>query len=73
MSEKKYGLTELLDEYGCADMYDFLETYGHDSCVPGICTKCGTSYEYEPDQDRGWCSNCESNTVVSGLILIGVI
>jgi hypothetical protein len=34
---------------------------------------CSNVYEYEPDQDKGWCDCCASNTVKSGLILAGMI
>ena len=27
----------------------------------------------EPDQDRGWCEMCEKGTLVSGLVLGGII
>jgi len=70
---KKYGMDELLEEYGMDDIMQFISEFGHDSIVPGICTECGASYEYEPDQDKGFCEECGSNTVVSGLILMGVM
>ena len=40
---------------------------------PSICTNCGYITNMEPDQDRGWCESCEKNTVVSCLILAGII
>jgi hypothetical protein len=44
------------------------------SC-PAICTNgnCGYTTLMEPDQDRGWCEECNKGTVVSGLILAEVI
>ena len=52
-----------------------LEAATFDSVSPGICTKpdCGGTIEVEPDQDRGWCPVCGSNTVMSALILAGII
>jgi len=67
-----YGINELLDSEGL-DSMEFLEVYAMDSVVPGICEHCGATYEYEPDQDKGYCEECESNSVKSGLILLGVI
>jgi len=35
--------------------------------------KGGKRHEMEPDQDRGWCEVCERGTLVSGLVLGGLI
>ena len=52
-----------------------LEAATFDSVSPGICIKpdCDGTTEVEPDQDRGWCEACGGNTVVSALILAGII
>jgi hypothetical protein len=54
---------------------ELLETYGTDAVVPGICTNDGCDFtaHYEPDQDEGWCEECETPSVASALILAGVI
>ena len=46
-----------------------------DSVSPAICMTDGCTYtcEMEPDQDRGWCEVCGTNTVKSALVLAGVI
>jgi hypothetical protein len=46
-----------------------------DSVSPGICTNAGCDFvtEVEPDQDRGWCEECGTNTVKSALILACII
>jgi len=49
-----------------------------DSVSPAICcnpenTDCDYTAEMEPDQDRGWCEECNANTVVSALVLAGLI
>ena len=67
----KYGLAELCAEYGSID--DIIADYGHDSCVPAICTECGATFEYEPDCADGFCDVCNRNTVQSAWILMGVI
>jgi len=67
-------LNELLDQEGMT-MEEFLEEYALDSMVPGICMNDGCDYStcYEPDQSEGWCDNCQTNTVCSALVLLGVI
>ena len=52
-----------------------LEAATFDSVSPGICIKpdCDGTAEVEPDQERGWCEACGSNTVASALILAGII
>lgn len=44
-----------------------------DSVSPAICVECGATAEMEPDQDRGYCTSCGRNTVVSALVLAGLI
>ena len=46
-----------------------------DSVSPAICMNEGCEYtaEMEPDQDRGFCEVCETNTMVSALVLAGII
>ena len=49
-----------------------------DSVCPAICCNpdnpgCDYTAEMEPDQDRGWCEMCERGTLVSGLVLGGII
>ena len=52
-----------------------LEAATFDSISPGISTKsdCDGTAEVEPDQDRGWCEACGGNTVVSALVLAGIV
>jgi len=37
------------------------------SIVPGICMNdgCNAVYQYEPDQDKGYCHVCKTKTVKS--------
>ena len=49
-----------------------------DSVCPAICCnpanpRCDYTAEMEPDQDRGWCELCDKATLVSGLLLGGLI
>lgn len=66
-----YGIQDLIEEYGYDNEIEFLEEFGMDNIVPGICVECGATFEYEPDQDRGYCEICGKNTVKSALVLIG--
>ena len=44
------------------------------STVPAICMNenCDATYEYEPDQDKGWCEECGTKSVQSCLIIAGL-
>ena len=46
-----------------------------DSVCPGICMNSGCDYtvEVEPDQDRGYCERCGTQTVKAALVLAGII
>lgn len=68
-----FGLPTLVKYYGYASIDTFLEDSITDSICPGICPYCGYTIEVEPDCETGWCEECEDGTVVSGLILAGVI
>ena len=65
-----------LAEYeGFADVIEFLEANSTDSVVPAICVNedCNAVDEMEPDQDRGFCDECGTQTKKSALVLAGVI
>ena len=68
-------LDKLATAEGFSTVEKLLLARGHDSVVPGICSRAACDYttEVEPDQDRGWCEACERNTVKSALILAGLI
>jgi hypothetical protein len=65
----------LLMHYGYDDPMQMLEDATFDSVAPGICSNPGCDYstEVEPDQDRGWCEECETQTVQSCLVMMGMI
>ena len=60
---------------GYRDVTDLFAAVLSDSVSPGICINpdCDYSTEVEPDQDRGYCENCRTQTVKSALILAGLI
>jgi len=68
-------LDKLAEDWGFPDPNALLEEYMFDSVMPSICTNKGCDYstEYEPDQDHGWCECCQTNTVASAAVLMGVI
>lgn len=66
-------LNELADAYGFASVDEMIEAAVFDSVVPGICTRCGYTTEVEPDSQSGWCEECDAGSVVSCLILAGII
>lgn len=68
-------LDELSRNWGYGDPLALVEDYVCHGVMPSICMNEGCDYstEYEPDQDRGWCECCGTNTVKSAAILMGVI
>jgi hypothetical protein len=54
---------------------EFIETYALDEVVPGICMNPGCTYstEVEPDLCTGWCEECGTRTVRSGIVLAGIL
>jgi ssDNA-binding Zn-finger/Zn-ribbon topoisomerase 1 len=52
-----------------------IEEYALESVVPGICMNpdCDFTAEVEPDQREGWCEECGTPTVESGIVLAGLI
>lgn len=68
-------LTKLAKFEGYEDPCDLLDANAIDSVVPAICMNedCDLTEGMEPDQDRGWCDNCGTNSMKSCLVLAGVI
>lgn len=75
MSLEQDKLKKLIEIEGFKDELGFMEEWIADSICPAICMNPGCSYteEMEPDQDRGWCPECKTNTLKSGLMLGGII
>lgn len=72
---RKAKLKRLAEIEGCDSTAELVARSSFDSVVPAICTNpdCDYATGMEPDQDRGWCEVCETNSVASGLILAGFI
>lgn len=54
---------------------EFVEEYALDDVVPGICMNpdCDYTTDVEPDQREGWCEECDTGSVRSGVVLAGLI
>ena len=71
MSSRK--LNVLKDTYGYDDITNMLQDYMMSGTVPGICVSpvCDNIEEYEPDQNKGYCTECHNNTIASVLVMMG--
>jgi len=72
---REQKLAELLEIEGCDEITELAEAVFSNSVSPAICMNEGCSFtcEMEPDQDRGWCEECCTNSVASALVLAGLI
>lgn len=68
-------LQKLVEIEGFKDDISLFKAVITDSVCPAICMNDGCDYtaEMEPDQDRGWCEVCNTNTMKSALVLAGLI
>lgn len=73
MTNEIEKLLILCVEEGYSDPVDMLEESVKDSIVPAICMNCDAIHYMEPDQGSGFCENCGNNSVVSCLVLAGLI
>lgn len=75
MSLRKEKLHKLIAIHGFADGLALVEAALSDTVCPAICMNAGCSYteEMEPDQREGWCPECQTNTLMAGPVLAGII
>ena len=75
LSTKAAKLMKLCEAEGFNCLDDLLAACVSDSVCPAICLTEGCDYttEMEPDQDVGYCEVCGGKTVVSALVLAGII
>jgi len=71
-------LAKLVAIEGFKDEADLFAAAASDSVGPAICCnpenpECDYTAEMEPDQDAGWCEMCGKGTLVSGLMLGGLM
>jgi hypothetical protein len=76
--ERASKLAKLIELEGFEDENALFAAAMSDTVCPAICCNpdnrdCDYTAEMEPDQDRGWCEVCERGTLVSGLVLGGII
>ena len=66
---------EKLAEIEGMSVMEMLEEATFDGVACSICKNPGCNYttSMEPDQDAGWCEECNEGSVVSCLILAGII
>jgi len=64
--KRRVKLDQLVEFEGFDTLDELLAASIADSVSPAICTNDGCDYtaEMEPDQDRGWCEECGTNTMV---------
>ena len=75
LTEKTRKLLRLCEIEGYRNAHDLIEAVALDCVSPAICMTEGCEYtaEMEPDQSEGYCESCGGNTMVSALVLAGVI
>ena len=71
-------LAKLLDIEGYEDENELFAAAMADSVCPAICCNpdnpaCDYTEEKEPDSREGWCEECGAGTMVSALVLGGLI
>ena len=68
-------INQLIEAEGYSSVESYLQEAMSDGACAGICTNenCDYTTEVEPDQDSGYCENCKTQTVKSGLVLLGMI
>jgi hypothetical protein len=71
MSNRKIQI--LVETYGYEDVNEMMGDYMLSGTLPGICVSpvCDNIEEYEPDQNKGYCTNCHNQTVASLLVMLG--
>jgi len=75
---RRVKLAKLIEIEGFDDAETLFAAVISDSVSPAICCnpdnpECDYTTEMEPDQNRGWCEACGTNTVVAALVLGSII
>lgn len=75
MSRVQEKLQKLIEVQGFQDELELMQEGLMDAVCMAICMNPDCSYtgEMEPDQRYGWCPECRSNSMKSGLVLAGII
>jgi hypothetical protein len=74
-SRDQAKLAKLIEIEGCENVEQLLEAVFSDAVSPAICMNEGCDYtcEMEPDQERGWCDECRTNSMKAAPVLAGII
>ena len=75
LSIKASKLMKVCEAEGFATVDDLIALSVADSVCPAICMmeRCDHVAPMESDQENGYCEECSSNTMVSVLVLVGLI
>ena len=75
LSTKAAKLMRVCEAEGFATVDDLLVLLVVDNVCPAICTTEGCDHidRMESDQEEGYCETCSGNTMVSVLVLAGLI
>ena len=68
-------LAKLLEIEGYDSIEELIAAILSDAVSPAICMNegCDFTCEMEPDQDRGWCEECHTNTMKAAPVLAAII
>ena len=74
-SRDEAKLSKLVEIEGYESVEALLQAVLGDSVSPAICMNEGCDYtcEMEPDQRRGWCDECRTNSMKAAPVLAGLI
>lgn len=66
---------QLAQDWGYEDEFEAAEELITDSVCPGICMNpnCDYSTEVEPDCSSGYCEECDTQSVQSLFIIMGIM
>ncbi|MCP1747546.1 MULTISPECIES: hypothetical protein [Bradyrhizobium] len=75
LAQRVQKLVTLCDQRGFQDLDDLLLVALLKDASPAICMTegCNNTIDMEPDQDQGFCEACGGNTIISALVLAGLI
>ena len=75
LSDGQQKLAKLVEIKGYDSADELLRAVFSDAVSPAICMResCNFTCEMEPDQDRGWCEECQANTMKAAPFLAGII
>ena len=73
--KEREKLRKLAEIEGYADVDALIRATALDSVSPAICMNADCDYtaDMEPDQTRGWCEHCNTNSMKAALVLAGLI